>query len=172
MPVRFIFGKSLVGGNAASDVFDGITSTPIPYARPRGYEPPPSGLALELGGPWVFYHTFWPAHGIEHLAKLFSPEAQVTPGESFWVPLIIRNDTDTEKQVTLHSTLPAGWSQNPQATVYPVAAHDSYAIQLTINSSATQKGTWQTLSWTADSNGQSLGTVTLRLDVVSNGLPQ
>ncbi|PYQ37686.1 MAG: hypothetical protein DMG99_20655 [Acidobacteria bacterium] len=172
MPVRFIFGKSLVGGNAASDILDGITSTPIPYSRPRGYEPPPSGLALELGGPWAFYHTFWPAHGIEHLAKLFSPEAQVTPGESLWVPLIIRNDTDSAKQVTLHATLPAGWSQNPQTTVYPVAAHDSYAIQLTISSSATQKGTWQTLSWTADSGGQSLGTVTLRVDVVSNGLPQ
>jgi hypothetical protein len=53
-----------------------------------------------------------------------------------------------------------------------VAAHDSYAIQLTINSSATQKGTWQTLTWTADAGGQSLGTVTLRVDVVSNGLPQ
>ena len=79
---------------------------------------------------------------------------------------------DYEKQVTLHATLPAGWSQNPQATVYPVAAHDSYAIQLTISTSATQKGTWQTLTWTADSGGQSLGTVTLRVDVVSNGLPQ
>jgi hypothetical protein len=172
MPVRFIFGKSLVGGNAASDILDGITSNPIPYSRPRGYEPPASGLALELGGPWAFYHTFWPAHNLNHLAKLFSPEAQVTPGESLWVPLIIRNDTDSEKQVTLHATLPAGWSEQPKATTYTVGAHDSYPIQLTINSSATHKGSWQTLTWTADSAGQSLGTVTLRVDVVSNGLPQ
>lgn len=171
-PVRFIFGKSLVGGNATSDVFEGITATPIPYVRPRGYEPKPAGLELELGGPWAFYHTFWPAHGIEHLAKLFSHEAQVAPGESLWVPLIIRNDTDAEKQVTLHATLPAGWSQKPQTTVYTVPAHDSYPVQLTISSSVTQKGTWQTLNWSADSGGQSIGTVTLRVDVESNGLPQ
>jgi hypothetical protein len=88
------------------------------------------------------------------------------------VPLTIRNDSDAEKQVTLHSTLPPGWSEQPKATTYTVGAHDSYPIQLTINSSASQKGTWQTLTWTADSAGQSLGTVTLRVDVVSNGLPQ
>jgi LmbE family N-acetylglucosaminyl deacetylase len=172
MPVRFIFGKSLVGGNATSDVFEGITAGSIPYSRPRGYEMAGSGVRLELGGPWAFYQTFWQAHGIEHLGKLFSPEAQVTPGESLWVPLTIRNDSDSEKQVTLHSTLPAGWSEQPKATTYTVGAHDSYPIQLTINSSAAQKGTWQTLTWTADSGGQSLGTVTLRVDVVSNGLPQ
>ena len=172
MPVRFIFGKSLVGGNATSDIFEGITSAAIPYARPRGYESPASGVALELGGPWAFYRTFWQAHGIEHIAKLFSPEAQVTPGETLWVPLIIRNDTDTEKQVTLHSTLPAGWSEKPTATIYRVGPHDSYPIQLTISSSATQKGTWQTLTWNAEAGGQSMGSVALRVDVVSNGLPQ
>lgn len=172
MPVRFIFGKSLVGGNASSDVLEGITPKPIAYVRPRGYEPRSSGVALELGGPWAFYRTFWQAHGIEHLAKLFSPEAQVTPGESLWVPLIMRNDTDSEKQVTLHTTLPAGWSQKPEATVYTIPAHDEYSIQLTVRSSATQKGTWQNLTWSADSAGQNVGTVTLRVDVVSNGLPQ
>ena len=172
MPVRFIFGKSLVGGNATSDIFEGITSASIPYARPRGYEPAASGAALELGGPWAFYRTFWQAHGIHHIAKLFSPEAQVAPGETLWVPLIIRNDTDTGKQVTVHSTLPAGWNEKPNATLYTVAPHDSYPIQFTVTSSATQKGTWQTLTWTGDSGGQSVGTVTLRVDVVSNGLPQ
>ncbi len=172
MPVRFIFGKSLVGGNATSDIFEGVTATPISYSRPRGYEPTPSGLTLELGGPWAFYRTFWQAHGIEHLGKLFSPEAQVAPGETLWVPLIIRNDTDSEKQITLHATLPAGWSEKPEATAFTVAAHDSYPVQLTIKSSAAHKDTWQTLTWTADSGGQSIGTVTLRVDAASNGLPQ
>jgi LmbE family N-acetylglucosaminyl deacetylase len=172
MPVRFIFGKSLVGGTVTSDVFEGITPNPIPYARARGYEPPPPALTLELGGPWAFYREFWHAHNIEHLASLYSPEAQVTPGESLWVPLLIRNGTDSTKQVTLHWTLPVGWSQNPDDTVYTVAAHDSYQIQLTITSSAAQKNTWQNLTWTAESNGQNAGSVTLRIDVASNGLPQ
>jgi LmbE family N-acetylglucosaminyl deacetylase len=171
MPVRFIFGKSLVGGNATSDVFDGI-STPISYSMTRSYEAPAPGLALDLGGPWAFYRAFWRAHGIGHLEKLYSPEAQATPGESLWVPLIIRNDTDATKQVTLRATLPPGWTAKPEAKVYTVGAHDSYPIQLTVSSSAVQKGTWQTLMWTADGGGQSAGSVTLRVDVVSNGLPQ
>jgi hypothetical protein len=172
MPVRFIFGKSLVGGTATSDIFEGITAIPIPYARSRGYEPPPAGVALELGGPWAFYHAFWRAHGIEHIGDLYAPEAQVAPGESLWVPLIIRNDTDGEKQVTLHATLPSGWTMKPEATMYTVAAHDSYAIQLTVKSTAVEKGTWQTLTWTADSGGKNIGSVKLRVNVASNGLPQ
>jgi LmbE family N-acetylglucosaminyl deacetylase len=172
MPVRLIFGKSLVGGNVTSDVFEGVSSSPIPYARARGYEPPTTGVTIELGGPWAFYHQFWPAHGIEYLADIYAPEAQVAPGESLWVPLLIRNNTDAEKQVTVRASLPAGWSEKPDATIYTVGPHDAYAIQLTVSSSATQKGTWQTLTWTADSGGQRIGTVNLRVDVASNGLPQ
>jgi LmbE family N-acetylglucosaminyl deacetylase len=172
MPVRFIFGKSLVGGTATSDIFEGIAPDPIPYARAHGYEPPPPALTLELGGPWGFYREFWRAHNIEHIANLYPPEAQVTAGESLWVPLIIRNDTDASRQVTLHSSLPAGWTQKPDATLYTVAAHDSYPVQLTITSSAAHKNTWQNLTWNADSNGQNVGSVTLRVDIVSNGLPQ
>ncbi len=171
-PVRLIFGKSLAGGTATSDIFDGINPGPIPYAKPRGYEPPRQKLALELGGPWAFYHAFWPAHNIEHLADLFSPEAQVTPGESLWVPLLIRNDTDSVKQVQLRAALPAGWSEKPGDATYSVGAHDSFPVQLTVTSPASQKATWQTLSWSATSDGNDIGTVKLRIDVESNGLPQ
>ena len=167
-----VFGKSLVGGTATSDIFDGVVPGPIPYARSRSYEAPEQRVGFELGGPWAFYHEFWRAHNIEHLADLYSPEAQVAPGEFLWVPLIIRNDTDSPKQVALRANLPAGWTQQPTATIYPVAAHDSYPIQLTIKSPESQKGNWQTLSWTASSDGKSLGTVTLRVAVVGNYLPQ
>jgi LmbE family N-acetylglucosaminyl deacetylase len=172
MPIRLIFGKSLVGGTATSDVFEGITSAPVAYARARGYTPPAPGLGLELGGPWAFYRAFWPAHNIEHLANLYSPEAQVAAGDTLWVPLLVRNDTETPKQVNLHSTLPAGWSEKPDATIYTVAAHDAYAIQLRITPAAAQKDTWQTLTWSAESGGQSVGSVSLRVDLAANGLPQ
>src|SRR5581483_8802458 len=106
------------------------------------------------------------------IGNLFSPEAQVAPGETLWVPLLIRNNTDSNKQVTIHASLPAGWIEKPEETIFTVAAHDSYAIQLTITSSATHKGTWQTLRWDADSGGQKLTPVTLRVDVAGDGLPQ
>jgi len=172
MPVRFIFGKSLVGGTVTSDVFEGITPEPIAYVRARGYEPLPAGLTVELGGPWSFYSEFWRAHNIEQVAKLYAPEAQVAPGDTLWVPLLIRNDTASTKEVTLHANLPQGWSQNPESGVYTVAAHDWYAIQLTVTPSAAHKDTWQSLTWDGQSGGQKLAPVTLRVRVAGNGLPQ
>ena len=172
MPVRFIFGKSLVGGNATSDIFEGVTASPIAYVRPHGYESPAAGVSLELGGPWGFYHAFWKAHGIDHLANLYAPEAQAAPGGSLWVPLIIRNETDSEKQVSLHASLPQGWSEKPDWTAFTIAAHDSYSLQLTVGTSVAHKNTWQTLTWTAETGGQKIGEVKLRVEVTGNGLPQ
>jgi LmbE family N-acetylglucosaminyl deacetylase len=171
-PVRLIFGKSLVGGSKTGDVFEGISGSPIAYVRARGYEYSPSGLTVELGGPWSFYRTFWRAHNIEHIASLYAPEAQVAPGEKLWVPLLLRNDTDSPKQVELKATLPQGWNVQPAVTTFNVAAHDAYAIQFTISSTATQKDSWQTLKWDAESEGKKIGSVTLRVQVASNGLPQ
>jgi LmbE family N-acetylglucosaminyl deacetylase len=172
MPVRLIFGKSLVGGSVTGDVFGGITPKPIAYVRARGYEPAAAGVALELGGPWAFYHQFWSAHNIERLTDIYSPEAQVGPSETLWVPLIIRNDTDNPKQVNVRATLPQGWKQRPEATVYTVDAHDSYSIQLIVTPEASQNGSWQKLKWDAESDGKRIGTVTLRVKIESNGLPQ
>jgi LmbE family N-acetylglucosaminyl deacetylase len=171
-PIRLIFGKSLVGGSETSDVFDGVNPGPIAYVRPRGYQAPEQKLALELGGPWAFYHAFWPAHNIERVAELFSPQAQVGPGESLWIPLIIRNDTDSAQEVHLTALLPAGWIQKPDSVVYPVAAHDSYPVQLTLTAPESDKGTWQTLTWNAVAGGKQIGAVSLRVDVVANYLPQ
>lgn len=171
-PVRLIFGKSLVGGSVTGDVFEGITPKPIAYVHARGYEPPPPNVALELGGPWAFYHQFWGAHNIERLADLYSPEAQVGPSDTLWVPLIIQNDTDSPKQVNVRATLPQHWKQTPDATTYTVAAHDFYSIQLTVTPDASQKGSWQNLSWEAEIDGKKIGTATLRVKVESNGLPQ
>jgi len=172
-PVRLIFGKSLVGGSPTGDVFEGIAPNPIPYVRAHGYEPASGGsVSLELGGPWAFYRAFWAAHNIEHIGKLYSPEAQVAPGETLWVPLIIRNDTDKQAQVTLHSSLPAGWSQQSNVTEYTVGPHDYHSVQLFVTPNVSHKGTWQNLSWDAESNGTKVGSVSLHVDVASNGLPQ
>ncbi len=172
MPVRLIFGKSLVGGSQTGDVFEGITPNPIAYVRPHGYEPSATGLSIELGGPWAFYREFWRAHSIEHVGSLYAPEAQVAPGESLWVPLIIRNDTNSPAQVNLKALLPQGWKQRPDATVYSVGPRDYYAVQLDVASIGSDKDKWQNLSWEAESGGKQIGKVTLRVDVASNGLPQ
>jgi hypothetical protein len=43
---------------------------------------------------------------------------------------------------------------------------------LTLTSSAADKNAWKTLNWTAESDGQKIGSVSLRVDVAGNYLPQ
>jgi hypothetical protein len=76
------------------------------------------------------------------------------------------------KEVSLRPALPEGWKQRPDATVYTVGPHDSYAVQLTLASPGSQKGSWQNLTWSGESGGQSIGSVTLRVNLAGNGLPQ
>ena len=172
-PSRFIFGKSLVKGTPTGDLFDGIAPGRIPFTPGRAYEPAARAeVWLELGGPWAFYRAFWHAHNIDSLSNLFSPEAGVGPGETLWVPLVIHNDTDSTKQVTVRSTVPAGWTERSAPAVYSVAPHDSYSVQMTLVPPEAQKNTWQKLSWSAEADGKTIEPVILRVNVVSNGLPQ
>src|SRR5205809_5674048 len=77
-PVRFVLGKSLVKGSTTGDVFEGITSGPIPYVRARGYEPiARQGVSLEFGGPWAYYRAFWRSHNLDHLSQLLAPRTAV-----------------------------------------------------------------------------------------------
>ena len=173
-PVRFIFGKSLVGGTPTGDIFEGTRPGAIPYHRAAGYEPlPRPPVSIELGGPWAFYRQFWQAHDIQHLARLYAPETGVAPEEKLWVPILIHNDTDATQQVTLSPTLPAGWSSTPQAQVYMVAAHDTYPASIWVLAPASaQKDAWLNLTWKAQSEGKDIGSVTLRGHVDKQHMPQ
>ncbi len=172
-PTRFIFGKSLVKSTPTGDIFEGITAAAIPFAPALTPVPPPhSEVWLELGGPWAFYHAFWHAHNLSGLANLFSPEAGIGPGETLWVPLLIHNETDSPKQVAVHSTVPAGWKEKSAPAVYTVPPHDSYSVQMSLVPPEAQKNTWQKLSWSAEADGKKTEAVVLRVNVVSNGLPQ
>src|SRR4030088_1011217 len=54
--LRFVLGKSLVGGSAAGDVFENVSGAAIEFRRPEiGPEPQKPEWSVELGGPWSFY---------------------------------------------------------------------------------------------------------------------
>jgi LmbE family N-acetylglucosaminyl deacetylase len=173
-PVRFILGKSLVGGTPTGDIFEGVRLGAIPYHRASGYQPasrPP--VSIELGGPWAFYRQLWQAHDIEHIGKLYAPETGVAPEEKLWVPILIHNDTDSTQQVTLNAALPAGWTAKPASQVYTVAAHDTYPVSVWVLAPASApKGAWVNLMWNAQSEGQDIGSVTLRGHVDREHMPQ
>lgn len=174
-PMHLIFGKSLVGGSVAGDVFEGIVPGAVPFARVHGYQAvDESGTSLEVGDPWHFYSLFWKAHSLDSLARLIPvPEMQADPGEKLLVPLSVCNHTATHAEIVLTSWLPAGWKDDSALVRYPVRAGECYPIQAQITAHALAESSWHEVKWTATSGGQQIGTVTVRVFVGrSGGLPQ
>jgi len=174
-PVRFIFGKSLVNSTVTDDIFTGITSAPIPFARVRGYrEPQRNALSIDLAGPWAFYRDFCPAHDIGRVADLLKqPEAMIAPGERLNLPLTITNP-GAAVDVTVRAELPDEWRELRGARIYPVAAHGSYTFQTTVQSPANAKQGWvsKDVVWKAEADGREIGSVRMRVQIGPGGLPQ
>ncbi len=169
-PVQFILAKSLVGGSRTGDIFEGITPGPIPYHATPGYQPGShEGVSVELGGTYLFYHRFWKAHGLEHLASLYPPEAGVGPGMEVSVPIIIRNDTDSAQKVSLTVEAPSGWKEESGSAVYPVAAHNTYPIRAILVAPDSKRPEWQEIHFTAAAGGKTVSSVTLRVSDVPSG---
>lgn len=173
-PQRFIFGKSVVGGSSTGDVFKNVKPSGVPYTPMIGtHAVSEQEPALSLGGPWAYYRKFWPAHKLEHLAKLMEPEtAMGTYDLHLWVPLLLHNATGSKQEVSLRSTLPTGWKQGPVAMRYSLEPHESRPVSLFLAAPQEQKGSWQSLVFNSESDGQVVGSVTLKVDVVYNGVPQ
>ena len=173
-PMRFIFGKSVVGGSPTGDVFENVKPSGVPYTPVIGtHAVAEREPALSLGGPWAYYRKFWPAHKLEHLAGLLEPETAMGSHDfHLWVPLVLHNPSTGKQDVTLRSTLPPGWKQTPGAMTYTLAPQESRPLSLSLVAPEDQKGTWQSLVFNTESDGHVVGSVSLKVDVVYNGVPQ
>ncbi len=131
-PARLWLAKSYVKTSPTSDVFDGIDSSPIPFAPPPVHvAEAKSDLQVELSGPWGFYREFWCAHD---LSSLYSrpPEIAVQPNDTLTIPLLVRNNSSQPATVAPSLILPAGWRQkaNPQPVVVPPNRRTTLALPL------------------------------------------
>ncbi len=176
--LQFVLGKSLVGGRVTGDMFEGITPGPIPYA-PRSTSPAKSlaGVSVELGGPWSFYRGFRVAHGLENLPQAETPQIAVQAGGALQVPLWIRNATGAAQEVTLTASVPQGWTVTSGGGRYAIAAGDTAAVRVEITvpgplpSGAAPKEVTE-ITVRAESSGQAVGTVRLRVALRKRALPQ
>jgi LmbE family N-acetylglucosaminyl deacetylase len=176
--LHFELGKSLVGGSTTGDIFDGITSGVIPFAKPEiSPELARPELAVELGGPYSFYAEFRRAHGLTNLPHPEPPEIALQGPGTLVIPLWIRNQTAKTQEITLSAVLPAGWTTQSGTGKFTVAAKQVAAARIEVNLPAPvendgKKPEPQGISVHAESNGQSIGEIKLRVELRKRALPQ
>jgi LmbE family N-acetylglucosaminyl deacetylase len=175
---HFVLGKSLVSGSAAGDIFEGITKEGIPFARLEASpEPARPELSVELGGPWSFYGEFRRAHGLTNLPHPEPPEIALQAPGPLVIPLWIRNRTPKIQEIMLSATLPAGWTTQSGTGKFTLAAKQVAAARIEVNLPAgaengAKKTAPQELTVRAESNGQSIGEIKLRVELRKRALPQ
>jgi LmbE family N-acetylglucosaminyl deacetylase len=175
---HFVLGKSLVGGTVTGDVFEGITPGAIPFARPEiSPEPSRPELSVELGGPYSFYAEFRRAHGLTHLPHPEPPEIAMQGHTTMVIPLWVRNRTAKTQEISIAASLPAGWTAQSGTGKFTIAAKQTAAARIEIMLPAvpdneTKKPEPQDVTVRADSNGQSISEIKLRVEVRKRALPQ
>ena len=175
-PLPFVLAKSLVGGPVTADILAGLGSGAIQFSPVRGYRPPANASAqsLELGGGWAFYRRFYPAHNLDVMPGLLPPELGVGSGQHFPVMLSFHNGTDKPVTVHLRTQLPSGWSVDSTSaqhshpwpmTDFVAGPRDDLPIRVRLVAPRLQTSQWQTLTWTGEAAGQTIGPVSLRVFV-------
>ena len=176
--LHFVLGKSLVGGSVTGDIFEGVTPGAIPFARPEvSAEPARPELSVELGGPYSFYAEFRRAHGLMNLPNAEPPEIALQAPGTMMIPLWVRNRTAKTQEITLSTVLPAGWTAQSGTGKLMVAAKQVASTRVEVNLPApaeksAPKAEPQEVTVHADSNGQSVGEIKLRVELRKRALPQ
>src|SRR5438477_6252044 len=176
--LHFVLGKSLVGGSVTGDIFDGVAPGAIPFARPEvSPEPTRPELSVELDGPYSFYSEFRRAHGLTNLPHPEPPEIALQGHTTLVISLWVRNRTGKTQEISLAASLPAGWVVQAGTGKFTVAAKQPAATRIEILLPAvaeteTKKPEPQEISVHAESNGQSIGEIRLRVELRKRALPQ
>ena len=174
----FVLGKSLVGGSITGDIFENISGSPAVPA-PRTLSPPEMAkdLSIELGGPWSFYRDFRLAHGLERLPKLDVPEIAVAAGGVLEIPIWLQNSTNATRDIKLTVAVPNGWTVKNGADTYSVkpGEDDPATIEIAVpqlEASETKSKEISEVLVNAESSGQNVGTIKLRVQLRAHALPQ
>ncbi len=175
IPDQFILGKSLVAASPLGDVMEGVDKPLSPVASlPRESSPKPTGVTMQLGGPWHFYRQFYAAHELNSLKALVPPETSLGTDRQLWVPLLLENQTTAAEDVTITSNVPDAWKQYTGPGTYHLEPGASYPVQVFLiappDSPAVKSP--QTLTWTATTGGKTVRTINLSVYLEFDGVGQ
>ena len=164
-PVQLIFGKSLVPSAVTDDVFAGVVPGGIAYKPAPGFTAAThSEPTLEIGDPWSYYHKFWQAHGIDHLASIVPVEVSVHVGGTLVIPLVVQNPLDSAIDATFSVKAPEGWKVTPVAPA-TIPPHSQYYLRALAAAPATKLPGWQQFEVSAETGHKNIGTVPIRAEL-------
>ena len=175
---RFVLGKSLVGGAVTGSVFENISSDAIPFSRSaRPAEPLYSDVSVELAGPWSYYADFRRMHALEHLPHPEPPEIALQAGSTLIIPLWLRNGTPSAREVTLTVDAPNGWTVQNGLGKFTLAAKQWAAARIemalpALTEEKKDQADAREITVHAESNGQSIGTVKLKVELRQRALAE
>ena len=185
-PSTLIFGKSSVGGKPTDDVFAHIDDRPTSPA-PRGTDScgdlakeqkgTKELLRAELGGPWLFYATFYTAHGLCSLEAPKIAEIGVKNGTTVVMPIAITHDPSKVLSVKLAADVPPGWKLSHGIGSFTLPAEESTYIPVqvetpTLSTEDLKKAGPQEVRISVEADGKPAGEVRLRVLLKANALPQ
>jgi LmbE family N-acetylglucosaminyl deacetylase len=173
-PLRFIRGKSHVGGAPTGDVFESISPGELPYMAPPGYRSANGGgVTIALGGPWSFYRRFWQAHGLDQLTSIdLRDVGPVSASIDVRIPLLITNGSDAEQRLSVKAALPDGWREKGrffETVVVPANSDAEFASVLVAGPSTT--GGAVNVSYALEGAGVASTPLTVRVVVRPGGNP-
>jgi LmbE family N-acetylglucosaminyl deacetylase len=175
---HFVLGKSLVGGNVTGDIFEGVTPGAIRFKHPDVVaEPQQPDLFVELAGPWKFYAQFRSAHALTQLPHPEPPEIALQLGTTLVIPLWVHNQTASPQEIKLAADLPAGWTAQSGTGIFSIGPKEICAARVEINlppltDNAPRKQDAQEITVRAESKGQSIGIIKLRVEPRKRALPE
>lgn len=174
-PLRLVRGTSHVGGAVTGDVFEGITSAPVPFVAAPGYRPAAGDrVTMTLGSQWHFYRQFWPAHGLSELPALDHPAiGPVGVGQAVRIPLRLANPTTMPVTVTVTTQLPQGWTERARASAVRLPPGGEYELESIVTTASAGVAGAAEIRYDAATN-VPIATVSVRVVVrpTVSGLPQ
>jgi hypothetical protein len=104
--------------------------------------------------------------------SFLKPQTALSADHRLWVPLLLHNDTGQARDVTLHASLPEGWTPATDV-LYHLEPHSSYPAQLFLTAPpAKADAPPQQLRWSITDEGKNAGEVALTVYMEFNGVPQ
>lgn len=179
-PMLLIFGKSVVGGAPTDDIFSGIeTGKSVKFAAlPRPDEDLNTVAdAVVIGGPWLFYSSFLPRHGLAGLPKAKQAEIAVKMGTTLYIPVVVRHNAATGTKAVVKVSAPAGWKITGGQGEFSLPAEQATAMRVDLeapllSADELKKLPTQEILVQVQLDGRPAGEVKLRVQLKASALPQ